>query len=61
MNYITPCFPCVGDVFLVRSGFVLMNHYLFLCLCQTQTQKQVVIHQHKTRPDKGYITNTRET
>ena len=27
------CFPCVGDVFFVQSGSVLMNHCLFLCLC----------------------------
>jgi len=27
------CFPCVGDVFLVRSGFVLMTHFFFLISC----------------------------
>jgi hypothetical protein len=27
------CFLCVGDLFLARSGSVLMNNLLFLCLC----------------------------
>ena len=33
LTYCLGCFPCVGYVFLVRAGSVLMNHCLFLCLC----------------------------